>query len=409
MEKFKLSRWSWIVRFGSALAVLGVLAGLGAAPGAHAAVRTINFDDVVAPSAFASTTPLTTQYAAQGVTFSGPAAGQGGAILDESGNFGVSGHSSPNFLAFNTGTYAIGPETILFASPAHSVEIKAGQTGGGTITVTAFDGSTPVAESFRTSAPALATLLVQAARITSVRLAFTGTTVVFDDLTWASAPVSANDSYKTNKKAPFVVPAPGVLANDTDPDGDLLTAVLTRAPANGTVVLHANGSFTYRVRQGFTGNDSFDYRASDGTGTGNEATVTVRVLPPGCTIVGTAGNDVLVGTGHKDVICGLGGKDTIRGRGGNDILKGAGGNDKLIGGRGADTLLGGPRADTLLGGAGNDTLTGNGGKDVLKGEGGADFLRAKDGVRDTVNGGLGSDRARLDRGLDRLLSVERLL
>lgn len=89
MEKFKLSRWSWIVRFGSALAVLGVLAGLGAAPGALAAVRTINFDDVVAPALFADTTPLTTQYAAQGVTFSGPAAGQGGAILNESGSFGV--------------------------------------------------------------------------------------------------------------------------------------------------------------------------------------------------------------------------------------------------------------------------------------------------------------------------------
>ena len=142
------------------------------------------------------------------------------------------------------------------------------------------------------------------------------------------------------------------------------------------------------------------------------------VLPPGCTIAGTAGNDVLVGTVGADVICGLGGSDTIRGLGGNDTLKGAGGNDRLIGGAGADTLvggagadtlIGGARADTLLGGSGNDTLAGSNGRDILKGQGGADLLLARDGVRDTVNGGLGRDRARLDRGLDRRLSVERLL
>ena len=67
------------------------------------------------------------------------------------------------------------------------------------------------------------------------------------------------------------------------------------------------------------------------------------VLPPGCTIAGTAGNDVLVGTAGADVICGLGGSDTIRGLGGSDTLKGAGGNDRLIGGAGADILLGGTR------------------------------------------------------------------
>ena len=64
------------------------------------------------------------------------------------------------------------------------------------------------------------------------------------------------------------------------------------------------------------------------------------VLPPGCTIAGTAGNDVLLGTAGADVICGLGGSDTIKGLAGNDTLKGAGGNDTLIGGTGADILLG---------------------------------------------------------------------
>jgi hypothetical protein len=225
---------------------------------------------------------LTDRYAAQGVTFSGPAPGNGGAILNECAGFTISGQSSPNFLAFNTSTYATPPETITFASPAHSVSIRAGQGSGGTVTVTAFDDSTPVAESFRTSTPALATLSVVAARITSVRLAFTGTGVVFDDLVWGTAPVSPDDAYATKENAPLAVAGPGVLANDTDAEGDPLTAVLSRPPGNGTVVLDPSGSFTYTPAPGFAGTDSFGYRANDGTGNGNEATVTVRVdkLPP---------------------------------------------------------------------------------------------------------------------------------
>ncbi|MEO8291410.1 MAG: calcium-binding protein [Gaiellaceae bacterium] len=119
-------------------------------------------------------------------------------------------------------------------------------------------------------------------------------------------------------------------------------------------------------------------------------------LPLGCTIGGTARNDVLVGTPRRDVICGLGGSDTIRGLGGNDRLIGGGGKDKLFGGSGADSLFGG---------SGDDLLAGGGGRDVLMGRRGDDRLRARDGIKDTVNGGKGEDRARVDR-LDRKLAVE---
>jgi hypothetical protein len=71
-----------------------------------------------------------------------------------------------------------------------------------------------------------------------------------------------------------------VLGNDRDPDGDPITAALQRAPANGTVDLRADGSFTYTPRAGFFGVDSFDYRASDGTGNGNVATVSITVAAP---------------------------------------------------------------------------------------------------------------------------------
>src|SRR3954462_3233578 len=61
----------------------------------------LNFDDVSAPEAFAYQQELTTQYADRGVTFSGRG-GPGWEVLDQSGDFGVDGYSSPNFLAWNT-------------------------------------------------------------------------------------------------------------------------------------------------------------------------------------------------------------------------------------------------------------------------------------------------------------------
>jgi hypothetical protein len=254
------------------------------APDARAGTRTINFDDAVgAPNGFAVTTPLTNRYTtALGVTFAGPATSLGGAILNESGNFGVTGHSAPNFLAFNTTTYAKGPETITFATPAHSVDINTGQSGGGTVTATAFDGTTPVSENFRTAQAALQKLSLRATRITSVRLSFTGSAVVFDDLVWGSAPISGDDAGEVIQNGRLDVGAPGVLSNDTDPDGDAFTASLVRQPPNGTVDLRSNGSYTYTPNTGFSGNDAFVYKASDGTGSGNESTVRIKVdpLPP---------------------------------------------------------------------------------------------------------------------------------
>ncbi len=76
----------------------------------------------------------------------------------------------------------------------------------------------------------------------------------------------------------------GVLANDTDPDdpdGRVLSAQLVSGPAHGTLSLNADGSFSYAPAAGFTGTDSFTYRASDSLMTSGPATVTLRVgLPP---------------------------------------------------------------------------------------------------------------------------------
>src|SRR5439155_128949 len=72
--------------------------------------------------------------------------------------------------------------------------------------------------------------------------------------------------------------APGVLANDTDPDGDTKTAVLVSGPLHGTLTLNANGSFTYTPAVNYNGPDSFTYKANDGTLTSNVATVAITVV-----------------------------------------------------------------------------------------------------------------------------------
>jgi Ca2+-binding RTX toxin-like protein len=64
---------------------------------------------------------------------------------------------------------------------------------------------------------------------------------------------------------------------------------------------------------------------------------------------------------------------------------------------GPDTVLGTAQRDVLNGASGGDRITGRAGRDVLKGQAGPDSLFAKDGNRDTVNGGGGGDEAAVDR------------
>jgi VCBS repeat-containing protein len=73
--------------------------------------------------------------------------------------------------------------------------------------------------------------------------------------------------------------ADGVLANDSDPDQDPLTASLQVQPSSGAVTLNSDGSFDYTPQAGFVGDDSFTYVASDGLQTSNPATVTITVNP----------------------------------------------------------------------------------------------------------------------------------
>lgn len=93
----------------------------------------------------------------------------------------------------------------------------------------------------------------------------------------ADAPTSAADSYVVLGDQLTVPPAGGVLANDVDPDGDAISALLVSGPANGSLVLLSNGGFTYTPNDEFSGVDTFVYEPFDGTATGQQRTVVLNV------------------------------------------------------------------------------------------------------------------------------------
>ena len=92
-------------------------------------------------------------------------------------------------------------------------------------------------------------------------------------------PVATEDSYSVERGGILSVAPPGVLGNDTDPEGDALTAKLVTPVKYGTLVLTADGSFTYAHHGGETTGDSFTYRANDGTQDSNIVAVTIAITP----------------------------------------------------------------------------------------------------------------------------------
>jgi VCBS repeat-containing protein len=92
-----------------------------------------------------------------------------------------------------------------------------------------------------------------------------------------AAPIAADDDYRGSRDDALAVAAPGVLANDSDANGDSMTVRLAQSAAHGTLTLQSDGSFTYMPAAGFTGMDEFTYAASDGKGESALATVTIAV------------------------------------------------------------------------------------------------------------------------------------
>jgi RTX calcium-binding nonapeptide repeat (4 copies) len=127
-----------------------------------------------------------------------------------------------------------------------------------------------------------------------------------------------------------------------------------------------------------------------------------------CRFEGTAGNDVLTGTPYHDIMRGLAGDDRISGGAGSDRIEGNGGNDVIAAGAGDNAVFGGSGNDTITAGAGRDLIVGGPGRDTIAAGAGNDRIEARDGFRDVIDCGPGTDTAEVDR-LDVVRNCEHVL
>ena len=112
------------------------------------------------------------------------------------------------------------------------------------------------------------------------RLKSQPTTVTIEVRPIDDPPTAGDDSYTTAEDVVLYVPAPGLLANDVDPDGETLRIIYVPSdrPSHGSAVIGIDdGDFYYRPDADFFGTDSFTYRVSDGTIISEPATVTITV------------------------------------------------------------------------------------------------------------------------------------
>ena len=109
-----------------------------------------------------------------------------------------------------------------------------------------------------------------------------GTSVSNTVIGYLIPPSAQDDVFTGQQGTALVVSAPGVLANDTaGSGGGSLTATLVSGPANGSLTLNADGSFTYTPAGNFTGADGFTYQAISGSLTSSVATVVIMITTPG--------------------------------------------------------------------------------------------------------------------------------
>ncbi len=164
------------------------------------------------------------------------------------------------------------------------------------------------------------------------------------------APTAGDDTAETDEDtAVQVAAALGLLANDSDIDGGVLTIVAIDgspftfgtpiALASGALLsVNADGSYSYNpngafeaLAEGQAGVDRFTYTIDDGQGGQATATVTVD-------IDGRADGPIL-GTPGPDTLDGTAGKDDIRALAGDDVINASFGDDDIDGGPGSDAVV----------------------------------------------------------------------
>ncbi len=167
--------------------------------------------------------------------------------------------------------------------------------GDGTLTYT-HDGSETVGDSFTYT---IDDVSGATSNVASVTLTVTPQN---------DAPTAANDAATVDEGSSVVINLAG---NDSDPDNalDLSSITITSGPANGTLVDHGDGTFTYTHDGSETVGDSFSYTIDDVSGaTSNVASVTLTVTPQND--APTAANDAATVDEGSSVVINLAGNDS---------------------------------------------------------------------------------------------------
>ncbi|WP_179365597.1 Ig-like domain-containing protein [Nitrosarchaeum sp. AC2] len=121
-------------------------------------------------------------------------------------------------------------------------------------------------------------------------------------------PVALPDNYSLNQNSVLSISAPGLLANDSDIDGNTLTALFYLPPQSGSVVINSDGSFTYTPNIGFFGTDTMSYIVSDGIinqyGIGVVTFTVIDVIPPIITVIPISAN-IELGSSPPSLLSGV--------------------------------------------------------------------------------------------------------
>ncbi len=209
-------------------------------------------------------------------------------------------------LVFTTQPHDTATQTAL--SPAVAVSEKdayGNVAAGATDSVTMAFGSNPGGATLGGTTTEAATSGVATFGDLSVNKAGSGYTLVASASGLPSAtsaafdihnntPIAGADADTTLEDSALVVAAPGVLGNDKSPAGNPLTAKLVTGPSHGTLVLNANGSFTYTPAANYNGSDGFTYKSTDGTFTSAATPVTLTITPVNDAPSYTAGSNQTV-------------------------------------------------------------------------------------------------------------------
>jgi Ca2+-binding RTX toxin-like protein len=177
------------------------------------------------------------------------------------------------------------------------------------------------------------------------------------------------------------------------------------------------------------GDDQLLLMAGDDQASGDPGNDTISGGQGFDAFFGDPGDDILIGNSGRDFLFATGmnlrltptalvgqGSDTLGGIEDAQLFGGTGdnvinarawrGRTTIFASGGDDVIVGGFGPDRIHGGLGNDRIAGRAGHDGLSGGPGADVLFSRDLQRDRVDGGLGRDRARVDRlDITRLIEV----